>query len=32
MLSASARERLCDTIMQLERLDDAAAVVAMTEG
>ena len=32
ILSAAARQRLCDTIMQLERLDDAAAVVPMTMG
>ncbi len=32
ILSAPMRDRLCDTVMQLERLDDAAAVVAMTTG
>jgi len=31
-LPAPARDRLCDTIMTLERLDDAAALVAMTTG
>ena len=30
ILSAPMRDRLCDTVMELERLDDAAAVVAMT--
>ncbi|MEQ1758777.1 MAG: MmgE/PrpD family protein [Vicinamibacterales bacterium] len=32
LLSAPARDRLCDTILALERLDDVAAVAPMTAG
>jgi len=32
ILSAPGRDRLYDTVMQLERLGDAAGVVTMTTG